>query len=138
MASAVRGPGACGAATCWSAYADEQAPENRSEARSNLRMALRTRDTRRRSNVGRSRLSRTYRMCIVRAMAATRGTHKASKPSKPAKASKPAKPAKPAKPDGKGRAPAARKGAPDVAQADPALFDPLTPGEVADALRTLT
>ena len=27
---------------------------------------------------------------------------------------------------------------PDIAQADPALFDPLTPGEVADALRTLT
>ena len=26
----------------------------------------------------------------------------------------------------------------DVAKADPALFDPLTPGEVADALRTLT
>jgi hypothetical protein len=34
----------------------------------------------------------------------------------------------------------ARKGkaAPDVALAEPALFDPLTPGEVADALRTLT
>lgn len=27
---------------------------------------------------------------------------------------------------------------PDVANADPDLFDPLTPGEVADALRTLT
>src|SRR5213079_2545433 len=27
---------------------------------------------------------------------------------------------------------------PDVANADPTLFDPLTPGEVADALRTLT
>ncbi|HEX8110350.1 MAG TPA: hypothetical protein VF516_21610 [Kofleriaceae bacterium] len=26
----------------------------------------------------------------------------------------------------------------DIAKADPALFDPLTPGEVADALRTLT
>ena len=26
----------------------------------------------------------------------------------------------------------------DVAKADPALFDPLTPGEVADAMRTLT
>src|SRR5216110_681857 len=26
----------------------------------------------------------------------------------------------------------------DIAHADPALFDPLTPGEVADALRTLT
>lgn len=34
----------------------------------------------------------------------------------------------------------ARKGkkAPDVVAADPSLFDPLTPGEVADALRTLT
>ena len=28
--------------------------------------------------------------------------------------------------------------APDVADADPTLFDPLTPGEIADALRTLT
>src|SRR4051794_26981977 len=27
---------------------------------------------------------------------------------------------------------------PDIASAAPALFDPLTPGEVADALRTLT
>jgi hypothetical protein len=26
----------------------------------------------------------------------------------------------------------------DIAQADPSLFDPLTPGEIADALRTLT
>ena len=32
----------------------------------------------------------------------------------------------------------AKAGAPDVVSADPALFDPLTPGEVADALRTLT
>ncbi len=30
------------------------------------------------------------------------------------------------------------KGPPDVVAADPSLFDPLTPGEVADALRTLT
>ena len=30
------------------------------------------------------------------------------------------------------------KGSPDVVQADPTLFDPLTPGEIADALRTLT
>jgi len=42
-------------------------------------------------------------------------------------------PKKPAKANGK-----ARRAAPDVAQAEPALFDPLTPGEVADALRTLT
>lgn len=33
--------------------------------------------------------------------------------------------------------PAANR-SPDVMKADPALFDPLTPGEVADALRTLT
>jgi hypothetical protein len=31
-----------------------------------------------------------------------------------------------------------RKGMPDVAYSDPTLFDPLTPGETADALRTLT
>lgn len=40
-----------------------------------------------------------------------------------------------AKPNGKGRA---ARGAADVAAADPKLFDPLTPGEIADALRTLT
>ena len=61
------------------------------------------------------------------------------------------KSAKPAKIKGKSVATpptktAASKGAksgggrksPDVANADPDLFDPLTPGEVADALRTLT
>src|SRR4051794_11641074 len=31
-----------------------------------------------------------------------------------------------------------RQKSPDVATSDPSLFDPLTPGEVADALRTLT
>jgi len=41
-------------------------------------------------------------------------------------------------PPGKVRtAKAAKRGA-DVVEADPTLFDPLTPGEVADALRTLT
>ena len=35
-------------------------------------------------------------------------------------------------------APARKKPAADIPKADPALFDPLTPGEVADALRTLT
>jgi len=45
--------------------------------------------------------------------------------------------AKPAKSKAKLPAKQARK-SPDVAQADPSLFDPLTPGEVADALRTLT
>ena len=42
-------------------------------------------------------------------------------------------PKKPVKSNGK-----ARRAAPDVVEADPALFDPLTAGEVADALRTLT
>ena len=41
-------------------------------------------------------------------------------------------PAKPTK--------AAKRGRPrtSVVQADPALFDPLTPGEIADAIRTLS
>jgi hypothetical protein len=37
-----------------------------------------------------------------------------------------------------GGAAAAKKPGPDIAHADPSLFDPLTPGEIADALRTLT
>lgn len=53
------------------------------------------------------------------------------------------KPAKSAKAKGKPGAKAppragAGKRAPDVAASDPSLFDPLTPGEIADALRTLT
>lgn len=82
--------------------------------------------------------------CIVRRMAPAKKPVKAAKPAKskpkPAERARPgkpvpapsgpkaataAKPAKPAKP-------------PDVERADPTLFDPLTPGEVADALRTLT
>ena len=59
-------------------------------------------------------------MCIVAAMV--------GKTSK--KASKSAKP--------KPKAAAKKKGPPDVIHADPSLFDPLTPGEIADALRTLT
>lgn len=55
---------------------------------------------------------------------------------------KPGKPAKPAKSKPKPkvtvRVAALRGKPPDIAQSDPALFDPLTPGEVADALRTLT
>jgi len=63
-----------------------------------------------------------------------------------ASSKKPVKAAKPAKPKPKSKVPA-RASAPrakpsdapaDIAAADPALFDPLTPGEVADALRTLT
>jgi hypothetical protein len=66
---------------------------------------------------------------------------------KPTKSAKPAKSkAKPAarpsgKGKGKGKAPARGhqdKDAAGVEAADPSLFDPLTPGEVADALRTLT
>ncbi len=50
-----------------------------------------------------------------------------------------AKPKAKAKPAAKtvAKKPSAKR-AIDVAKADPALFDPLTPGEVADALRTLT
>jgi hypothetical protein len=55
-----------------------------------------------------------------------------------ASAKKPAKAAKPAKSKKKPAAKAAKKPAPDVVAADPSLFDPLTPGETADALRTLT
>ncbi len=73
-----------------------------------------------------------------------------------ASAKKPGKAAKPAKPKPKLTARGARKPAvpvaraaplvpavpplppPDVAASDPTLFDPLTPGEIADALRTLT
>jgi hypothetical protein len=55
----------------------------------------------------------------------------AKKSVKPAKAGKTTvKKPPPAKVKGKRQA--------DVADADPTLFDPLTPGETADALRTLT
>ncbi len=47
-----------------------------------------------------------------------------------------AKPAKAAKAPKTAKKPAAKRSI-DVAKADPQLFDPLTPGEVADALRTL-
>jgi hypothetical protein len=58
------------------------------------------------------------------------------KKSKVAKGAKPkAKPAP--KSNGKAKSAGAR-GRADIAQADPGLFDPLTPGETADALRTLT
>lgn len=61
---------------------------------------------------------------------------KAVKPAKQVKAK--AKPAKAT--NGRtsyGKA-VARKGSADVTESDPSLFDPLTPGEVADSLRTLT
>ena len=48
-------------------------------------------------------------------------------------------PSKTAKrPKAKPKAKPAKRGPVDVVKAEPALFDPLTPGEVADALRTLT
>ena len=49
-------------------------------------------------------------------------------------------PAKPAAKPRKAAPPAAksRRGPPDVVSSDPTLFDPLTAGETADALRTLT
>ena len=52
------------------------------------------------------------------------------------KAKQPKGKAKPAPKRTNGRA-QAKRSAPDVALADPALFDPLTPGETADALRTM-
>jgi hypothetical protein len=54
-------------------------------------------------------------------------------PPKPSSAKPmPAKKANGKSPNGKGKRAAA-----DVTEADPSLFDPLTPGEIADALRTL-
>ena len=58
----------------------------------------------------------------------------ASKTAVKAKQTK-AKPPKP-KANGKANGKAKRRAA-DIAEADPTLFDPLTPGETADALRTL-
>ena len=71
-------------------------------------------------------------------MAASKTSVKAKQTkAKPAPA-KPTKAAKPTKPNGKATNGKAAKRAPaDVKNADPALFDPLTPGETADALRTL-
>jgi hypothetical protein len=68
-----------------------------------------------------------------------------AKKKPPAKAAKPKAKAKPAAdlPSAgrrSNKAPPRKRADPraDVAQADPTLFSPLTPGEVADALRTLT
>lgn len=58
--------------------------------------------------------------------------------SKPSKGKPASKPKKPAGSNGGGAKKAAKASKPaDVTAADPVLFDPLTPGEVADALRTL-
>jgi hypothetical protein len=76
-------------------------------------------------------------------MASSKKPAKAAKPAKPKPkstlkpGSKPApRPASKQAPTRPG-APAAHSSDPDLV-ADPALFDPLTPGEIADALRTLT
>ena len=63
------------------------------------------------------------------------GARKAAVAAKPAKSKGKIAP----KQNGKSNGKTAKKGAAaDVANADPSLFDPLTPGETADALRTLT
>lgn len=56
---------------------------------------------------------------------------KAVKAAKPVKSKPKVTTSRAAKPTGGTKAP-------DIAKVDPTLFDPLTPGEVADALRTLT
>ena len=65
-------------------------------------------------------------------MASAKKVVKAAKPSKP-KAKSAGKPA----PKSAAKS-AGRTRSPDVAASDPTLFDPLTHGEVADAVRTLT
>lgn len=72
-------------------------------------------------------------------MASPRKPDKAAKPAKAKPKSTPAKNGqkKPAAKPTNGKTQGGRK-APDIANADPSLFDPLTPGEAADALRTLT
>ena len=56
---------------------------------------------------------------------------------KPVKAAKPVK-SKPKVTSSRAAKPGPKAKVPDLAKADPSLFDPLTPGEIADALRTLT
>lgn len=76
-------------------------------------------------------------MCIVRRMAATKSTGKAKGAqgkSKPKAAAKKAGSGGAKPKSGKAAKPVA---AADVTDAEPALFDPLTAGEVADTLRTL-
>jgi len=69
-------------------------------------------------------------------MAAPKKAVKSAKPVKAKAKSTAAAPGKIASKQG-AKAAGGRK-TPDVAAADPTLFDPLTPGEIADALRTLT
>jgi hypothetical protein len=85
-------------------------------------------------------------------MASSKKAGKAAKPAKP-KPKVPAAPAEKAVRSGRAASPPAKaapakaapaKAAPaksqepDITKSDPSLFDPLTPGEIADALRTLT
>lgn len=65
-------------------------------------------------------------------MASAKKVVKAAKPAKGKAKPATAAPKKSGKKAGGGRK------SPDIAASDPVLFDPLTPGEVADALRTLT
>jgi len=58
-------------------------------------------------------------------------------PKKVVKAAKPLK-SKPKTAAKQSKKPTSVRPQPDVVFADPTLFDPLTPGEIADALRTLT
>ncbi len=66
----------------------------------------------------------------------------ARKPTPPAKSARPKPKAAPAKAKAPAAKPAPRRVTapppPDVAASDPSLFAPLTPGEAADAIRTLT
>jgi hypothetical protein len=86
-------------------------------------------------------------MCIVRLMASAKSTIKTAKVAKSkgkseAKARTNGQEPRQAKGARATRSPGRGKQGPattmDVAASDPSLFDPLTPGEVADALRTLT
>jgi len=65
-------------------------------------------------------------------------TRKAPKPSAKAPPKKVVKPAKPAVKQKERREGKKTNGKADVVASDPTLFGPLTPGEAADALRTLT
>ncbi len=60
------------------------------------------------------------------------------KPAKKAPPKAPAPKAPARTPAKRPAVPKAHRASPDVTSADPSLFDPLTAGEVADALRTLT
>ena len=90
-------------------------------------------------------------MCIVPAMPSAKPASKTSRSAKSkakpkaspggnaARSGRKTVPSKAPAPAAQGRRSAAGRGrAADVAAADPSLFDPLTPGEIADALRTLT